>query len=313
MLKYIFIILFLGSSCETGIQTVEVISFRWVDGIVARFGITEKKDPVLRKYPVIKIVTCQTRLSYDFGSAGNALAIEQREGEIWLWVPSGAKQINISDKRTRLSYSYPFGNELQNEETYELIIKTDHGRNRVNNQPETKWVTIDNIPKGANLFIDDYAAGQLLYYGSLTLGSHKFRLEYHGEKKEETITISKETGSDFMMGLIKEEVIPDDEVPQIPEFPGGYEQFLKYCHDNVRYPLSDSAKGIQGTVYVQFFVNKTGKLSSVHVVRKLSSDCDKEAVRVVKMMPNWIPGRKYGVVSTMLYWIPVKFRPSAGQ
>ena len=310
MLKYIFLLLLLTGCCDTGIQTVEAISFRWLDGNVIRLGFSEKNDPALRKSPVIKVVTSMVGLNFNFGSVGNALAKEQRKGEIWLWVPKGAQNIIILDQHKRMLCNYHFGNELDEEETYELILKNNKKRNIEKKQFETKWVTIDYIPKGANLLIDDYAVGQTLYYGSLTLGAHKFRLDYHGEQKEVTKTVSKETGNDFLMEFIPEEIIPKGADLQFPEYPKDYEQYLKFLHDNVKYPVSDSAKGVQGKVYVGFFVSKTGKISNVHVLRGISSACDKEAVRVVKMMPNWIPGRMYGAAITMFCNIAVKFRPT---
>ena len=86
-----------------------------------------------------------------------------------------------------------------------------------------------------------------------------------------------------------------EEVDQMPEFPGGQSALKKYMSDNVRYPALAAEYGKQGTAIIQFVVNADGSISDVEVVRSASdSSLDKEAIRVVKSMPKWNPGKKYG-------------------
>ena len=86
-----------------------------------------------------------------------------------------------------------------------------------------------------------------------------------------------------------------EEVDQIPEFPGGQSALKKYMSDNVRYPALAAEYGKQGTAIIQFVVNADGSISDVEVVRSAGdSSLDKEAIRVVKSMPKWNPGKKYG-------------------
>lgn len=86
-----------------------------------------------------------------------------------------------------------------------------------------------------------------------------------------------------------------EEVDQMPEFPGGQSALKKYMSDNVRYPALAAEYGKQGTAIIQFVVNADGSISDVEVVRSAGdSSLDKEAIRVVKSMPKWNPGKKYG-------------------
>lgn len=86
-----------------------------------------------------------------------------------------------------------------------------------------------------------------------------------------------------------------EEVDQMPEFPGGQSALKKYMSDNVRYPALAAEYGKQGTSIIQFVVNADGSISDVEVVRSAGdSSLDKEAIRVVKSMPKWNPGKKYG-------------------
>jgi TonB family protein len=97
-------------------------------------------------------------------------------------------------------------------------------------------------------------------------------------------------------------------VEQNPEFNGGFDAMLKYLRENIHYPETAVKTGIQGTVFVQFVVGKTGKITNVKILRGIGAGCDEEAVRVVNEMPNWIPGHNNGEVVSVMFQIPVKFQ-----
>ena len=118
---------------------------------------------------------------------------------------------------------------------------------------------------------------------------------------------------------IKEEVIAapkvEDETPvsiamveQKPEFPGGESAMYKWLSDNIVYPSVASEEGVQGRVVVEFVVGKDGSISNVRVVRPRHPALDKEALRVVKAMPKWMPGRNNGQPVKVTYTLPVTFR-----
>lgn len=98
-------------------------------------------------------------------------------------------------------------------------------------------------------------------------------------------------------------------VEQMPQFPGGEMALFKFLNDNVKYPVIAKENGIQGTAIVSFVVNTDGSIVDVEI-EKASGDAslDKEARRVIKCMPNWIPGRNEGKVVRVKYTVPVNFR-----
>lgn len=109
-------------------------------------------------------------------------------------------------------------------------------------------------------------------------------------------------------------VVEEDEnkifmvVEQQPEFEGGYEAMMNFIRKNMRYPASARRMGIDGTVYVSFVVGKDGTINDVKVLRGISADCDKEAVRVVQMMPPWKPGKQNGKPVFVRFNLPIKFK-----
>jgi periplasmic protein TonB len=97
-------------------------------------------------------------------------------------------------------------------------------------------------------------------------------------------------------------------VEQMPEFPGGEEELIKFIKSNLRYPQIAADNGIGGRVTLRFVVSKTGEVSGIEVIRGLDPSCDKEAIRVVKMMPRWIPGRQNGRNVPVYFTLPVLFK-----
>ena len=96
-------------------------------------------------------------------------------------------------------------------------------------------------------------------------------------------------------------------VEQMPDFPGGRGELLKFIGQNVKYPEIAKENGIQGKVFVQFVVNTKGKITNVVVIRGIDPSCDKEAIRVVKMMPDWIPGKQNGLPVRVQFVVPINF------
>ena len=99
-----------------------------------------------------------------------------------------------------------------------------------------------------------------------------------------------------------------DIVEQQPLFHGGPAALMKYLSENTKYPVVAQENGVQGRVTVQFVVEKDGSISDVHVLRGVDPSLDKEAVRVVKSMPRWTPGKQNGITVRVNYRVPVLFR-----
>lgn len=94
-------------------------------------------------------------------------------------------------------------------------------------------------------------------------------------------------------------------VEQMPQFPGGPAELLKYIAKNLKYPVIAQENGIQGKVILRFVVNAQGHVENVKVLRSLDPYCDKEAIRVVKSLPQWIPGKQNGRNVPVYYTCPI--------
>lgn len=133
-----------------------------------------------------------------------------------------------------------------------------------------------------------------------------------------TVDISEGT-NDLNKVMIKTEVIEEPKVEeeqpmniamveQKPQFPGGEAEMYKWLGANIVYPPAAAEEGVSGRVVVEFVVGKDGSITNVRVMRPRHPALDKEAVRVVKAMPKWIPGRNNGQPVKVTYTLPVTFK-----
>jgi protein TonB len=98
-----------------------------------------------------------------------------------------------------------------------------------------------------------------------------------------------------------------DYVKEMPVYPGGQAEMMKFIYSKISYPATDLEMGTEGTVMVEFVVSETGKLVDFKVARKVSSGLDAEALRVARLMPAWTPGKQQGQPVRVRVRIPVKF------
>ena len=106
---------------------------------------------------------------------------------------------------------------------------------------------------------------------------------------------------------VKPEPAPDV-VEVMPSFPGGQSALMQYLNSNIKYPVVAQENGVQGRVVVSFVVEKDGSITDVRVVRSVDPSLDREAMRVVKSMPHWIPGKQNGSAVRVKYNVPVSFK-----
>ncbi len=135
--------------------------------------------------------------------------------------------------------------------------------------------------------------------GSTTFDQGTDDLNVVREHKEEIIVEEKHEP-------VKEEIFTA--VEQMPQFPGGEGELLKYISTHIKYPTMAAENNIQGRVVVKFVVQKDGKVGEVVVLRGTDPDLDKEAVRVVKTLPNFIPGKMNGQAVSVWYTLPINFK-----
>ncbi|MGM9733090.1 MAG: energy transducer TonB [Prevotella sp.] len=106
----------------------------------------------------------------------------------------------------------------------------------------------------------------------------------------------------------EEETKVFDVVEVMPTFPGGQGALFEWLSKNIKYPVVAEENGVQGRVIVTFVVERNGSITDVQVAKSVDPSLDKEAVRVVKAMPNWIPGKQNGSAVRVKFTVPVTFR-----
>lgn len=101
-------------------------------------------------------------------------------------------------------------------------------------------------------------------------------------------------------------------VEEMPKFPGGEQELLKFINDNIKYPKIAQENGIQGRVIASFVVNKDGSVTDYEVVRGVDPVLDAEALRVISIFPEWTPGKQRGETVRVKYTVPITFRLGGG-
>ena len=99
-----------------------------------------------------------------------------------------------------------------------------------------------------------------------------------------------------------------DAVEQMPQFPGGEANLKRIIEKNLIYPPGSKRKNVQGAVIVRFVVNNTGQIETGEIVKGLDPDCDKEAIRLIKLLRTWIPGKQGGENVSVWYTLPITFK-----
>jgi periplasmic protein TonB len=97
-------------------------------------------------------------------------------------------------------------------------------------------------------------------------------------------------------------------VEQQAEFPGGFEAMVKFLAKNMKYPAAARRMGVEGSVFVSFVIDREGNISDPQVIKGISAECDKEAIRVVQLMPPWKPGKQNGKPVRCRFVLPIKFK-----
>lgn len=140
--------------------------------------------------------------------------------------------------------------------------------------------------------------------------------ENDADVEESTIQSNEDKGEaveiKYVSEVVEEEEVEEQRIFQVveemPEFPGGMAECLKFLAKNIKYPTIAQENGVQGRVIVQFVVNQDGSIVDPVVVRSVDPYLDKEALRVIQMMPKWKPGKQRGKAVRVKYTVPVTFK-----
>lgn len=151
-----------------------------------------------------------------------------------------------------------------------------------------------------------------LFAGTLLLSSATIsgNEEINTAARELTVT-DYETFETFIPTIARQDKIFDfvsTDTP--PTFPGGMPKFYQYLARNVKYPAAAVKNNVQGKVFLSYIVEKDGKLTEIKVIKGVSPELDKEAVRVMQNSPKWIPGKVKGAPVRVKYSIPISFKLS---
>lgn len=101
---------------------------------------------------------------------------------------------------------------------------------------------------------------------------------------------------------------PIDYPDEMPGFIGGDKALYQYLSNNIKYPKIEIKRGVEGRVYVEFVVGKNGEITDIKILRGVSEAIDAEAIRVIKSMPNWLPGKQKGRAVKVRYKMPISFK-----
>jgi TonB family protein len=113
------------------------------------------------------------------------------------------------------------------------------------------------------------------------------------------------------VAIVEEDHDPNEPLviaQEMPEFPGGQDALMKYVAKSIKYPDDALESGIHGTVFVSFVVETDGRITEVKVLRGIRGGCDEEALRVMKGMPSWKPGKQNGKLVRVRYNLPIRFK-----
>ena len=158
-------------------------------------------------------------------------------------------------------------------------------------------------------YIMEKSTGAIFFMGTYCFDDTGEQVTIKEPLEEREIVLERPIGSGVKQSDVKRnenEIFKS--VEQMPQFPGGDAALIKYLDSHIQYPPEAAKNNIQGRVILQFVVDKTGEIGEVKVVRSVDKDLDKEAIRFVKTLPKFIPGRQNGQAVAVWYTLPVTFK-----
>ena len=263
---------------------------------------------------------------------GNVIKpLVKRDNETWAFMTQESRQMKVITK-DYLPLMVTFGDygieKLQGNRTYVLTLAKPSGASETQ---QMQTLTIKYSPITASVLVDNkFIKGTNgVAKTSLPIGQHSFVVACDGYESEEgTVKLKSSAPSNLQITLSKENVehmqqdasfdkkvnFPQDNsktfdvVEEMPSFPGGIGAMMSFISSNVKYPSLNGTVYAQGRVVVSFVVERDGTLSNVEVQRSVEEHLDREAVRVVKSMPKWNPGKQKGKAVRVKFTIAIAFR-----
>ena len=148
-------------------------------------------------------------------------------------------------------------------------------------------ISLDSVAE-----VDDIIADSVVAYDDSAIGA------FNVEDDEDDIVEEPRRPSNHVFDVVEE----------MPQYPGGNAALMEFLGNNIKYPVVAEENGIQGRVVVTFVIERDGSVTDVKVEKSVDPSLDKEAIRVVKSMPRWIPGKQDGSPVRVKYTMPVTFK-----
>ena len=204
---------------------------------------------------------------------------------------------------------------VKNAEHYQLhLLRLSYHKaiaqlsNNFNVSPLKKRIQMMNKKKSSSAGIIKYTLFVLLFAVLLFVNNLQAQDAMKDPKNLDKIVVIDPANEIEQLQESRGEVFTH--VEEMPKYPGGDKAMMKYLSQNIKYPDEAQKQGIEGTVVCRFVVSSTGEVTDVTIVKSLSPETDEEAIRVVKDMPKWIPGKQKGEEVSVYYVLPIRFKLS---
>ena len=204
------------------------------------------------------------------------------------------EQITVNTEVEITTFEDEFEEEIEEDETFELP------------------------PEPEEIITPEEVANEQQVTAILVTEDENFEEEKQVKNQDEVLDNASMIGQVDKTRIIDQVIVEEKPVEEItynvatveqqPEFPGGVQAMYKWLSEHINYPAVAAEEGISGRVIIEFVVSKTGAIENVKIARGRHPALDKEALRVVKAMPNWNPGRNNGVAVKVTYTLPVQFK-----
>lgn len=256
-----------------------------------------------------------------------------KTGQMWVYLSAEAATFIDIKHPDYGTCKYYLPEKLCDYCVYEMVLQY------VTSEIKSGFLAVISEPVEADIYIDGKYCGKTVkVITDLAVGEHQLEISKDGFcgikktiniKADETLTIneklqeykeitidtrqmSEESTTPKNGGItIEEEKNVDSEIYKVvevmPEFPGGASKMMEFVQRNLKYPIDARENGIQGRVFVNFVVEPDGSITNITIMRGIGGGCDEEAIRVVKSMPKWKPGRHRGNAVRCSYTLPVIF------
>jgi len=274
---------------------IDLLDQKWIDLVF------EGKNEAYGAYQIRKNTSNRNNMAMLFLILGIAVIVG-----LFFAVGGIANAITASEERNEGTEALEMVVEEQEEQEEEEEIVYDI-------QPEEEQVQQDqlmNSEKFTDYAMDDEAPQEVT------------KTQDETEKSDVAISsVTFDQGSDEGQEVLKqnqqvvekveqkeEETKVFEVVEQMPQFPGGDAALMQFLNSHIKYPVVAEENGIQGRVVCTFVVERNGSITDVRVIKSVDPSLDKEAVRVLKSMPSWIPGKQNGSAVRVKYTVPVTFR-----